>query len=101
MLTNGFLNLKQLNRHYTSHGAEFGAKSATEYQTLADMFLGGTRVQPIEECFRGKGDIVRFNPVTDEYGVLDSGGTIRTYFKPAPCASLRGPIKIAMQQSGR
>jgi hypothetical protein len=101
MQTNGFLNPRQLNRHYASHGAEFGANTATDYQALADMFLGATRVQPIEECVRGKGDIVRFNPTTDEYGVLDSGGTIRRYFKPLPCASLRGPIKIAMQQSGR
>jgi hypothetical protein len=101
MLTNGFLNARQLNRHYASHGAEFGAKSATQYQALADMFLGGIRVQPIEECVRGKGDIVRFNPISDEYGVLDSGGTIRTYFKPVSCASLSGPIRIAMQQSGR
>jgi filamentous hemagglutinin len=101
MQTNGFLNLRQLNRHFASHGAEIGASSAAEYQAWADVFLGGAKVQPIEECVRGKGDIVRFNPITDEYGVLDSGRTIRTYFKPIPCASLRGQIKIIMQQSGR
>ena len=101
MQTNGFLNSRQLNRHYAAHGADFWVKNAAEYQALADKFLGGTRIPPIEECVRAKGDIVRLNPITDEYGVLDSGGTIRTYFKPIPCSSLRGPIKIAMIQSGR
>ncbi len=28
--------------------------------------------------------IVRFNPVTDEFGVLSSSGTIKTYYKPDP-----------------
>jgi hypothetical protein len=101
METKGFLNPRQLNRHYASHGEEFGANSATEYQAMADLFLGGARFPPIEECIRGKGDIVRFNPITDEYGVLDSSRTIRTYFKPVPCSSLRGPTKIAMERSGR
>jgi hypothetical protein len=101
MQTNGFLNPRQLNRHYASHGAEFGAKSATQYQALADMFLGGIRVQPIEECVRGKGDIVRFNPVTDEYGVLDSGSTIRTYFKPVSCVETRALNQAVKRNADR
>ena len=101
MQTNGFLNPRQLNRHYASHGAEFGAKSATQYQALADMFLGGIRVQPIEECVRDKGDIVRFNPVTDEYGVLDSGSTIRTYFKPVSCVETRALNQAVKRNADR
>jgi len=101
MLTKGFSNPKQLNRHYTEHGADFGANSAAEYETLADMFLGGAKAPAIQECVRGKGDVVRFNPATDEYGVLDSNGTIRTYFKPVPCSSLSGAIRIVMMQTGR
>ena len=101
MLTKGFLNPRQLNRHFAMHGADFGASGASAYEMLADMFLGGARVSPIQECTRGRGDIVRFNPLTDEYGVADSNGTIRTYFKPVPCSSLSGAIKISMINSGR
>src|SRR5450759_432920 len=71
MLTKGFLNPRQMHRHYTNHGADFGAMSATEYEIFADMFLGGVKILPIQECIRAKGDIVRFNPATDEYGVVD------------------------------
>jgi hypothetical protein len=101
MLTKGFLNPRQMNRHYTNHGADFGAMSATEYEIFADMFLGGVKILPIQECIRAKGDIVRFNPATDEYGVVDGNGTIRTYFKPVPCSSLSRSVRITMRQAGR
>jgi pyocin large subunit-like protein len=36
------------------------------------------------EKTRTNGDIVRFNPVTNEFGVARADGVIRTYFKPDP-----------------
>lgn len=38
------------------------------------------------EKSRPIGDAVRYNPGTDEFGVVSSGGSIRTYYKPDPVA---------------
>ena len=101
MNTKGFLNARQLNLHHAEHGADFGAKSASEYERLADEFLGSAKHPDVHECTRSRGDMIRFNPKTDEYGVLDGNGIIRTYFKPVPCASLPPAQRTAMRQAGR
>jgi filamentous hemagglutinin len=36
------------------------------------------------EKVRANGDIVRYNPATEEFGIVKSDGTIRTYYKPDP-----------------
>jgi filamentous hemagglutinin len=36
------------------------------------------------EKTRPNGDVVRYNPATDEFGVVKPDGTIRTYYKPDP-----------------
>jgi pyocin large subunit-like protein len=33
---------------------------------------------------RSNGDIVRYNPITDAFGVMDAAGAPRTFFKPDP-----------------
>jgi filamentous hemagglutinin len=68
--------------HYTSHVEEFGVKGmgAAEYQERADEFLGAQKPQGVLECVRRNGDRVRFNPATDEFGILSESGFIRTYF---------------------
>jgi len=55
-----------------------------EYQRLADEFLGGPRAAETWECRRRNGDIVRYNAVSDEFGVLNGAGVIRTYLKLDP-----------------
>lgn len=35
------------------------------------------------------GDIVRYNPGTDEFGVVSSGGSICTYYKPDPAVHVK------------
>ena len=89
--TNGFAKA-QLLRHYVDHAADFGAQNAAEYEMLADRFLGRTLRAGVLECRRRRGDIVRFDPVTDEYGVLSNERVIRTYFKPVPRTTLTGTI---------
>jgi pyocin large subunit-like protein len=91
-LTVGFANKRTLARHYVDHAADFGAKNAAEYEMLADKFLGGNLRAGVLECKRRKGDIIRFNPFTDEYGVLSKDRVIRTYFKPIPRQSLAGKV---------
>jgi len=59
---------------------------------LADRFLGRSLKAGVLECRRRGGDIIRFNPATDEYGVLSKDRVIRTCFKPVPRATLAGTI---------
>ena len=99
--TKGFSNTRQLHRHYAEHGLEFGAKTVIEYETFADTFLGAVKPPHVLECARSKGDVVRFDPTTDAYGVLDRSGIIRTYFKPLRCATVPAAQIAAMRLAGK
>ncbi len=101
LATKGFLNTRQLNRHFSEHGADFGASNITDYQEMADVFLGGSKAAYVEECTRSKGDTVRYDPTTEAYGIIDSNNVIRTYFKPVPCSSLSVSIRAAVKSVGR
>lgn len=101
LITNGFESVAQLNRHFSEHGADFGAASANEYEEWADLFLGGTKPDHVLECLRQCGAKIRYDPTTEAFGVLDAGGICRTYYKPVPCSSLPGHMRAAMKQSGR
>jgi hypothetical protein len=72
----------QLQSHFVDHGGDFGAKTPAEYQQQADTFLNGPRGSSVLEKIRSNGDIVRYDPATEEFGVAQGNGTIRTYFKP-------------------
>ncbi|WP_221119613.1 hemagglutinin repeat-containing protein [Rhizobium lentis] len=85
-----FGSVAKLQDHYNRHGNDFGAKSAAEYQAQAKAFLGGPIAPGILEKIRSNGDIVRYNPTTDEFGVVSSGGIIRTYYKPDPAVHGKG-----------
>lgn len=99
--TKGFLNTRQLNRHFAQHGADFGASNAKEYEEFADGFLGGTLPAGIHECKRTQGDRIRYDPQSQAYGVLDGHGVIRTYFKPVPCSSVAAQLLQALRQAGK
>lgn len=83
--TKGFATRGQLLEHFYHHGAEFDAATPEEYQSLADAFLGGLPPLGVQECARRRnGDLLRFDPNTQAFGVLSKTGFIRTYFKPVP-----------------
>ncbi len=64
---------------------EFGVATEEEYELLADTFLGAPLEQGAIECTRvSNGDIIRYNRMTDEFGVCSADGFIKTYFKPDP-----------------
>jgi pyocin large subunit-like protein len=72
--------------HFYRHGRDFGAATDTEYEMLAATFLTAAHHPNLMECTRKYGgDLVRYDRVTQEYGVLSIAGVIRTYFKPVPC----------------
>jgi len=101
LITKGFESIEQLNRHFSEHGDDFRASNASEYEKLADIFLGGAKPSHVHECIRVGGAIVRYDPSCEAFGVLDSNGVCRTYFKPVPCSSLSGAVRAAQKQAGR
>lgn len=85
-----FADKSKLDDHFARHGSDFGAKNALEYQAQADKFLTASKPAGVLEKTRANGDIVRYNPGTDEFGVVSSGGSIRTYYKPDPAVHGKG-----------
>ncbi len=69
--TNGFVDQASLMDHFSQHGWDFNAADEQEYQALADRFLGGSKAPGTDECTRFRnGDIIRYNHLTEEFGVL-------------------------------
>ncbi|MCE3233582.1 MAG: hypothetical protein K0R98_1839 [Rickettsiaceae bacterium] len=75
-----FSDQGKLDDHFDRHGQDFNASTATEYEKQASDFLTSQSSSDILEKIRSNGDLIRFNPKTDEFGVISSNGTIRTYF---------------------
>jgi hypothetical protein len=80
--------LYKFDKHVTRQ-REFTYATADEYETHADRFLGGPRDADTEECVRTKrdgtpGDRVRYNRVTQEFGILGNDNVIRSYYIPSP-----------------
>jgi len=95
------VNARQLGLHFSKHGADFGATDARTYEQLADIFLMGALRGNARECRRTGGDVVRFDPASNEYGVIDAAGTVRTFFKPVPCSEVAASVRVATRQSGK
>jgi hypothetical protein len=88
LITNGFETVEQLRRHWSEHGDDFGASNLTDYEEMADSFLGDVKPEGVHECVRACGAILRYDPTSEAFGVLDAQRIIRTYFKPIPCAKV-------------
>ena len=74
-----------LNEHFQDHRFDFDGETESEYEDLAASFLSNQNNTDILELTRpANDDIVRFNPETDEFGILSSDGHIVTYYKPDP-----------------
>ena len=84
--TYGFVSTGQMLKHYEQHGQNFGAKSPKEYARMAEEFLTGDTPNHVLECTRKKGEVVRFDPITDSYGVLDANGVTRTFLSRSRAA---------------
>src|SRR2546421_667632 len=68
---------------------EFAYTTLDEYETNADRFLGEPLNADTEEFVKTKrdgtvGDRLRYNRVTQEFGVLGNDNVIRAYFIPDP-----------------
>src|SRR5262245_42404810 len=100
--TRGFFGPTQLCGHFQEHGADFGCKTAQQYEALADAFLTDPLLPTVKQCVRAQGDICRFDIISQAFGVLSGSGVIRTFYKPIPCASVADPVvRAALKASGR
>jgi hypothetical protein len=88
-----FATEEDLAEHFESHvifKREFDVTTKEEYLALADAFLGSP-LDPAttHECIRLRkdgtpGDKIRYNSVTQEFGILSVANVIRTYYIPNP-----------------
>ncbi len=88
-----FANGRQLHRHFSEHGNDFGAADAFVYEAMADRFLTGTPGPTVQQCVRVQGDVVRFDTATGALGVIDGTNIIRTFMVPIPCSAIMDPVK--------
>jgi len=78
-----FKTTQQRIQHFGDHGGDFGAANDAHYQSLAAAFLGGSPTRTTLQSKRPReSDIIRYNPTTNEFGIISYDGYIRTYFKP-------------------
>ncbi|MDE0547416.1 hypothetical protein, partial [Microbacterium sp. C7(2022)] len=72
--------------HFNKHGADFPQlNNSLEYVAEAQSFLRSPTASTLTKV-RGSGDIVRYDPVTDVFGVMDRSGAPRTFFRPDPAS---------------
>jgi pyocin large subunit-like protein len=70
-------------RHFRDHGADFGARNAVDYVTQAQQFFRSPPAGRLTRV-RANGDVVRYNPNTNTFGVMNASGAPRTFSKPDP-----------------
>jgi pyocin large subunit-like protein len=72
-----------LTDHFNKHKAECGTTTEGEYAALAEAFCCGASDANTEEYVRTTDRaVLRYNRVTNEFGVVGNDGYIKTYFKP-------------------
>jgi filamentous hemagglutinin len=81
-----FATYKRFHEHFQKHGSNCGAASAAAYGAMAKTFLTRPFVVGTLEKTRTNGDVIRYNPNTEEFGVISAAGVVRTYFIPDPAA---------------
>jgi pyocin large subunit-like protein len=101
LLTNGFESIEQRKLHFRKHGDDFRASNPDDYEQMADIFLAGDKREGVYECARACGAIIRYDPSSEAFGVLDANAFIRTYFKPIPCSEIPYHERESARQSGR
>ncbi|SPF53666.1 hypothetical protein SBA4_5790011 [Candidatus Sulfopaludibacter sp. SbA4] len=63
---------------------EFGAKTADEYEKMAEKFMYEALPSGVKECRRSDGGIVRFDPTTAVFGTMSKEKRIYTYMVVLP-----------------
>lgn len=72
-------------RHFNDHRADFPhLNKAAEYVAEAQQFLRRPPSTALPPITRTNGDVVVYDPTRNIFGVMDSTGAPKTYFKPDP-----------------
>ena len=72
-------------KHFKDHGGDFpDVRNAVDYVATAQKFLRDPPPGTMSKTRPHNGDVVRWNPTTNEFGVMNSSGAPRTYFQPDP-----------------
>ncbi|MFF2455154.1 hypothetical protein [Peribacillus simplex] len=77
-----FASKSLFNEHYKKHGKEFGPISEKTYLKRAQALVNSRPARHIYAKHRDNGDMIIYNKLTNEYGVISKKGKIRTLFKP-------------------
>lgn len=76
----GFKSPAALAEHYRKHKPYLrDVNSEVEYLSRAQVFMLGPKPSRVMECVAESGDTLRFDILTQEYGVLSRNGYISTY----------------------
>ena len=75
-----FASWDKLFQHFRKHAAEFGYSTPSEYLHGAQKLIAR---EGVFRYVRPNGDVLFYDPSTNEFAVLSKEGIIRTYFKPA------------------
>jgi pyocin large subunit-like protein len=63
---------------------EFAAKTADEYEKMAENFMYSALPLGVKECRRSDGGIVRFDPTTSVFGTMSKEKRIYKYWVVSP-----------------
>ncbi|MFC3384354.1 outer membrane protein assembly factor BamB family protein [Couchioplanes azureus] len=71
--------------HYKDHGKDFpDVQNALQYARKARDWFDNPTPTTLTKVRDWNGDVVRFDPETDYFGVMTKDGTPRTFYKPDP-----------------
>jgi hypothetical protein len=79
----GFRNEALRDSHFNDHGADFAAQTPEFYEAQGRHFFNDNDPNTLVR-HRPNRDEVRYNPVTDEFGVMAPDNYLRTYYRPDP-----------------
>ena len=68
--------------HFQRHRSEFGFSAAAEYEAAAASLFTLPLSPTVWECNRPNGDVLRYDTVNDQFGILAGDDFMRTMFRP-------------------
>lgn len=76
-------HLDSLQDHFNRHGSDFSSKSPDDYAAQAWIFLQRARAENLPMKLDDTDRTLRvFDPATRVFGVYNSAGQTKTFFKP-------------------
>lgn len=75
-------NPASLPDHFARHGADVGARDASEYALLASQLLQRAKTEGLPAKVDERGEVRVFDPQTGAFGAYNADGTTKTFFKP-------------------